>query len=191
MKIKLSFLSAFSVLLFLFIYTPHYLRAIDNDSAGKQNLTKNINAADPENIFSELKNIYLKWNTGLFKSVRYYKKHAARYILDHINKEIKTDYRYRIISPEGLYGKKLVCNFYIEDWLQINGEIDKNEISKIIAKDAGLLTKFWRSQKLLSVSGVIRNYKFETSNDKVTLILYLENIKLYESAVNDTGKNNK
>jgi hypothetical protein len=189
------------ILLLLFIdlsFIPKLFPTSGTDNSNKTDLNDQTDqkknqdiVRNPEKIFSGLKNLHLKWNTGIFKSARYYRKYMTRYILENIGREIRTDYSFRIISPEGLYGKKLVCDFFIEDWLMIKGEIDRLEVAKLVGEDTGLLIKFWRSKKLISAGGIIKNYSFETQKDEELVILHLKNIKLYERNMNDTGSDNK
>jgi hypothetical protein len=98
-----------------------------------------------------------------------------------MGKEILTDYNYFLISPEGLFEKKPVCNLYIEKWLQIRGEINKEDLVKFVEKDPTLLTKWWRTRNLLAVYGTVKDFRLESGIREEIVILYLKDIKIKES----------
>ncbi len=133
------------------------------------------------NNYINLKKLYLKWNTGLFRSSRYYKKYMIKYLISIYNKAILTDFDFVIISPEGRYDKKLICNLYSSRWLQIRGDVKDSGLTDIIKKEPDLLTKWWRSEKLLSVYGVVRDFKLESDVYGNIVILFLKDIKIRES----------
>jgi hypothetical protein len=142
--------------------------------------------------YINLKKLYLKWNTGVLKSENRSKKYIYKYLEKIIDKDILTDYDYVLISPEGRYGKELKCNFLLDKWFLIKGDIPQEILSKIVEKNPGILTNWWRSTKLLSVQGKVIDFKIEPSDQLgEIIILYLSDIKLKESDVNNTGKNSK
>ena len=99
--------------------------------------------------YDNLRKIYIKWNKGLFKSKRLYKRFTTKYCIGIIGKQIRTDYNYILISPEGRYEKELACKLLLGRWLQIQGDIKHETLIKIVKKKPELLTKWWRSKKLL------------------------------------------
>jgi hypothetical protein len=142
--------------------------------------------------YINLKKLYLKWNTGALKSENRSKKFINAYLQKIIDREILTDYDYVVISPEGRYGKELKCSFLLDKWLLIKGDISQEILSKIVEKNPGILTNWWRSTKLLSVQGKVIDFKIEPSDQLgEIIILYLSDIKLKESDANNTGKNSK
>ncbi len=142
--------------------------------------------------YFNLKKLYIKWNTDVLKSERRSKKYLYKFLEKIIDRELSTGYDYVIISPEGKFGKELRCNFLMEKWLIIRGEIPQETLSKIAEKNPGILTGWWRSKKLLSVRGKVTDFKVEYSDRPgEVVILYLSGIKLKESDVDSTGKNSK
>ncbi|MBN2041423.1 MAG: hypothetical protein JW864_15385 [Spirochaetes bacterium] len=131
--------------------------------------------------YVNLKKLYLKWNTGLFKSTRYYKKYIANYLISIIGKEILTDSNYYLISPENIENKQLICSLYKDRWLQIKGNIKQDDLIGIVKKDPTLLTKWWRSGKMLSIRGVVRDFKLGTDKYGALIILYLKDVKIKEA----------
>ena len=110
------------------------------------------------NNYIKLKKLYIKWNYGLFKSTRYYRKYITTYLISIIGKEILTGYNYFLISPENIDNKQLICNLYKERWLQIKGNIKQDDLISVVKKDPTLLTKWWRSGKMLSVRGKLKDF---------------------------------
>jgi hypothetical protein len=141
--------------------------------------------------YIELKKLYIKWNKGLLKSRRYYKRFITKYLIDIIGKEILTDYDYFVISPEGAEGKELTCNLYLGRWLQIKGDIKQETLIKIVEKNPSLLTKWWRSQKLLAVQGRLKDFKLDEDAFGEVVILHLKDIKVKEVGGDIAGKNSK
>ena len=145
---------------------------------------KSLNAESPDEDYTNyinLKKLYIKWNTGLFKSSRYYKKYVTEYLISIVGKNILTDFNYILVSPENIDNKKIVCTLYKERWLQIKGDIKKDDLTGIIRKDPALLTKWWRSGKMLSVRGKLTDFKLDFDKYGEVIILYLRDIYIKEA----------
>lgn len=173
-------------------FTNSYLHAEVLPAKGKsenQNTKQSQDKAYKNYI--ELKKLYVKWNKGLLKSRRYYKRFITKYLIDIIGKEILTDYDYLVISPEGAEGKELTCNLYLGRWLQIKGDIKQETLIKIVEKNPSLLTNWWRSQKLLAVQGRVKDFKLESDAFGEVIILHLKDIKVKEVGGDIAGKNSK
>ncbi len=79
----------------------------------------------------------------------------------------------------------------LDRWLRIKGNIQQETLAKIVEKNPGILTNWWRSRKLLSVYGIVGNYKVESDQLGEVIILNLTDIKVKESDDNNIGKNSK
>ncbi|MBN2402633.1 MAG: hypothetical protein JXN64_09550 [Spirochaetes bacterium] len=146
---------------------------------------------DAYETYINLKKLYIRWNRGLLKSKRSYKRFIYKYLVSSIGREILTDYDYVLISPEGRYEKYLTCNMLLDKWLRIKGNIKNETLTKIVEKEPDLLLKWWRSKKLLSVYGRIKDFKLESDKSGEIVILYLTDIQVKENDDDSTGKNIK
>jgi hypothetical protein len=149
------------------------------------------NSKEAYNNYITLRKLYFKWNKGLLKSKRHYKRVITKHLISIIGKEILTDYDYALISPEGRYEKELSCNLLLGRWLQVKGDIQQETLIKIVEKKPELLTKWWRSKKLLSVSGRLKDFSLDSDPLGEVIIIHLKDIKVKESDNDSTGKNNK
>jgi hypothetical protein len=162
---------------FLYAQTPDKPNSSSNTEAYKN--------------FINLKKLYLRWNEGLLKNKRSYRRFIYKYLISIVDKEILTDYDYVLISPEGRYEKELTCKFLLEKWLRIKGDIKQETLAKIIEKNPGLLTNWWRSKKLLSVQGKVKDFKLESDQLGEIIILHLTDIKVKEHDDNSIRENSK
>lgn len=121
--------------------------------------------------FIELHNVYLKWRDGYFGSRSHYRNQLYFLLLDMMGHRIVTGYDYCLLSPELIYEQKLRFAFYNGDWLHIEGKVNIDSIKKIIGDDSSLLMTWWRSQKLVSVSGRLRDYRIDDWGKKVYVIM--------------------
>lgn len=121
--------------------------------------------------FIELHSVYLKWRDGYFGSRSHYRNYLYFLLLDMMGHRIVTGYDYCLISPELIYEQKLRFAFYNGDWLRIEGKVNIDSIKKIIGDDSSLLMTWWRSRKLVSVSGRLRGYRIDDWDKKVYVIM--------------------
>ncbi len=121
--------------------------------------------------FIELHSLYLKWKDGFFGSRTHYRTQLYFMLLDMMGHRIVTGYDYVLESPELIYQQKLRFAFYGDDWLHIEGRINKESIKKIIGDDSSLLLSWWRSGKLVSVSGILRDYRIDDWGKKIYVVL--------------------
>lgn len=130
-----------------------------------------------------LKKQYYKWTSRIFRNRGTYRRTLKKYLITLIGKEILTDYNYILLCPECVYDfeKELICRLYQEQWLQISGMIDAENIKPVVQADPGLLKKWWRSKKMLSVYGKVRDFRIESYENRDTITLYLRDIRLNES----------
>ncbi|HPJ36889.1 MAG TPA: hypothetical protein PLT75_00450 [Spirochaetota bacterium] len=128
--------------------------------------------------FIELHSLYLKWSSGLFGSRKYYRQKMYMHLMDLLDKYIKTGFDYYLESPEAVYDTRLRFVFYNGNWLYIEGEANKESIKKITGKNPEILLHWWRSRKLLSVSGKIRRYRIDDWDRKIHV--FLDDMSVYE-----------
>jgi len=128
-------------------------------------------SAEGTRNFIELHDVYLKWRDGYFGSRSHYRNHLYFLLLDMMGHRIVTGYDYCLLSPELIYEQKLRFAFYNGDWLHIEGKVNIESIKKIIGDDSSLLMTWWRSRKLVSVSGRLRDYRIDDWDKKVYVIM--------------------
>lgn len=121
--------------------------------------------------FIELHDVYLKWRDGYFGSRSHYRNHLYFLLLDMMGHRIVTGYDYVLLSPELIYERKLKFAFYNGDWLHIEGKVNMESVKKIIGDDSSLLMTWWRSGKLVSVSGVLKGYRIDDWAKKVYVVM--------------------
>lgn len=139
--------------------------------------------------YISLKNLYIKWDEGLFGSGKYYKRKVKEYLISIIGEEIITEYNYTIISPETSFEKKPGCKLLSGKWLEIKGDINDKDLKIIDGYDPESVEKWWRSRKLLSVRGKIKNFKLSNGRWGKVVTLYLEDIRLEQ--IDNTEKNSR
>ena len=121
--------------------------------------------------FIELHTLYLKWSSGLFGSRKYYRQKIYVHLMELLDKRIKTGYDYYLESPEAVYDTRLRFVFYNGNWLFIEGKVNKDSIKAITGDNPEMLLHWWRTRRLLSVSGKIRNYRIDDWDRKIHVVL--------------------
>ncbi len=127
--------------------------------------------AEETRNFIELHDVYLKWRDGYFGSRSHYRNYLYFLLLDMMGHRIVTGYDYVLLSPELIYERKLKFAFYNGDWLHIEGKVNMESVKKIIGDDSALLMAWWRSGKLVSVSGVLKGYRIDDWAKKVYVVM--------------------
>ncbi len=152
------------------------------DEAGTKGSAYPGTKRDPKGSqkFLDLHWMYLKWRDGDFGSRKYYRNLLYYHLLDLMGQRIETGYDYVLLSPELIYEQRLRFAFYYGNWLQIDGKVDIGSIREIIGDDSSLLTSWWRSGKLVSVSGVLRDYRIADWENKIYVILKDIRVKIPE-----------
>ncbi|MFH0977234.1 MAG: hypothetical protein V1874_15750 [Spirochaetota bacterium] len=148
-------------------------------------------STDAYNNYIILRKHYIKWNQGLLKNKRHYRRVVTKYLISIIDKEILTDYEYVLVSPEEKYEKELHCNLVFGRWLQVKGDIQQDTFIKIVEKKPELLAKWVRSKKLISVSGRLKDFSLDSYKLGEVITIHLKDIKVKEIENDSAGKNNK
>lgn len=137
---------------------------------------KNEKIDEGKKNFLVLHSVYLKWRDGFFGSRTHYRTQLYYMLLEMMGHRIETGYDYVFDTPSMVYQQKLRFAFYGDDWLHIEGKVNKESIKKIIGDDSSLLLSWWRSKKLVSVSGILRDYRIDDWQKKIYVVL--ENIEV-------------
>jgi hypothetical protein len=129
--------------------------------------------------FYQLQKHYTKWNDGLFGSRHYYEGKLIEYLRKLIGKEITTEHDYMLLSPDGIYDKKMVCIFPSYRWLYIHGDLDTESVKNIPGTDYAAMKGWWRSGVLVAVTGKLKNFKLDWDAQGDTVHLYLEKVTAF------------
>ncbi len=143
----------------------------DGGARGGGDTARHNQVAEGTRNFIELHDVYLKWRDGYFGSRSHYRNHLYFLLLDMMGHRIVTGYDYVLLSPELIYERKLKFAFYNGDWLHIEGKVNMESVKKIIGDDSSLLMAWWRSGKLVSVSGVLKGYRIDDWAKKVYVVM--------------------
>lgn len=135
-------------------------------------------ATEGEKNFFDLQAYYTKWNEGLFGSRRYYEGRLWRFLVKLVGKEITTEHDFMLASPEGVYDKRVVCIFPSFRWLYIHGDLDEESVKNIPGTDYAALKGWWRSGKLVAVTGKLRKFKLDWDAQGDTIHLWLEKVTM-------------
>ena len=139
--------------------------------------------------FIELHSLYLKWSSGLFGSRKYYRQKMYMHLMSLLDQYIKTGYDYYLESPEAVYDTRLRFVLFNGNWLYIEGNVNKESIKKITGDNPEMLLHWWRTRKLLSVSGKIRRYRIDDWDRKIHV--FLDDMSVHELQRPPAGKKDK
>lgn len=139
--------------------------------------------------FIELHSLYMKWSSGLFGSRKYYRQKVYMHLMTLLDKYIKTGYDYYLESPEAVYDTRLRFVFYNGNWLYIEGNANKESIKEIVGDNPEMLLHWWRTRRLLSVSGRIRRYRIDDWDRKI--YVFLDDMAVHELRRSPAEKKNK
>jgi hypothetical protein len=142
------------------------------------NGANNENASIAVKNYLELERLHAGWSEDFFGKGPYYRRVLYNYLVDKLGQEILTDYNYVLISPEGIYRRRLRCKLSYGRWLHIIGDVEIESIKEIIRDDITVLKRWWRSRRLLAVQGRIRRFRIESDEWGKRVVLYLDKIRV-------------
>ncbi|HOO72106.1 MAG TPA: hypothetical protein PK926_10125 [Spirochaetota bacterium] len=131
------------------------------------------------NNYLKLQKLYEKWHAGLFGGRKFHEYILKEYLKSLIGETFQTDYEYYLVSPVDPDDVRVYCHFEQCRWLYVFGKIRGETLEKIVGKDPALLRSWWRSTRLLSVSGVVKKYRLSRDPLGDTVELYLDNLNLH------------
>ncbi|MCP4138360.1 MAG: hypothetical protein GY754_45785 [bacterium] len=127
-----------------------------------------------------LEGIFNKWQDGFFGSKTHHRKSLHWQLVNLLGKPIQTPHNYIMVSPEGLFEKKMRCKLRYDRWLYIHGKLDIESVKKIIGKDSNIIKQWWRTTRLVSLSGKLRKFRFGRDKFGDTVELYFYSVKVHE-----------
>jgi hypothetical protein len=130
--------------------------------------------------YLELQRRYTLWEEGLFGSRKAHERELRQFLLrECLGKKIRTAADYRLASPESITDPALVSPFPWSDWLRIKGPMDRQQILDVLGGDLTLLVTWWRTRRLVAVSGVVRKYRLVTDARGPAVEIVLESVTLH------------
>jgi hypothetical protein len=133
---------------------------------------------DASRRYREIERLYRKWSEGLFGSGNFYRRQLYQYLFESMGKEVLTDYNYVLVSPEGVYDKKIFCRIVQARWLILEGEVDAGDLRNIIEPDPMILKKWWRSGHFFSLHGRIRKFRLDSDGTGNSVVLIMDRVAL-------------
>jgi len=156
------------ILLFLLLLTP---------SLSGEDVSEDEKAV---RRYLELQRRYTLWEEGLFGSRKAHERELRQFLLHQcLGKRIHTSADYRLASPESIADPSLVSPFPWSDWLRIKGPIDRQQILDLLGGDLTLLVTWWRTRRLVAVSGVVRKFRLVTDARGPAVEIVLESVTLH------------
>jgi hypothetical protein len=134
--------------------------------------------SDPSANFRVLRDLHTDWKDGLFGSRPNARKNLHEFLVKLIRREIKTDHSFYMVSPESLYDSMVHSVFSDEKWLRLKGRVDAESLKKVIEKDPLVLKSWWRSRRLLSVTGRVKDFRIDDRD--WTVVLFLDRMRVEE-----------
>jgi len=138
--------------------------------------------------FLKIERLYNMWQHGPAGSSKYYRGRLQRYLSGLIGKTITTGDDYLLESPGGIYSKEFFCNLKSSRWLYIHGNIDAKSAREFIKDKNELFKNWWRSGRLVILSGKLRRFRFGKDSYGDTVDLYLRRIRILENLKNRNTK---
>lgn len=127
--------------------------------------------SDDSARFIALHEHYLNWRDGLFGSRSYNRRVLNDHLVGLLGKSVKTGYDYYLESPVKADDTRLRFVLFHGSWLYLDGKVSKESIREAVGDDPSILLSWWRSRKLLSVSGRIKRFRIDDWERKIYIVL--------------------
>ena len=132
------------------------------------------------NNYYEIKEMYDKWDMGLFGSRKYYRGRLTRLLNKKIGTYIQTEMDYRISVHDMIEKKYYSSDLYNHKWLRIHGEPDKESLKFLIKKGDNFIEDVELRKYLFFISGKIKKFRIRESDYGRSLHIYLESVSITE-----------
>jgi len=133
---------------------------------------------EPAKVFLKMRNLYSKWNDGLFGSRKYYKGRLKRYLVSCLDKEIETGFDFVPGMPESIIRRKIYSEFVFHKWLVVHGVPGEKSMRELKRKGWCYRRNIGKMKYLYSVSGKIRKFRLTELSGKRRIHLYLDNFEI-------------
>lgn len=136
--------------------------------------------SESELRFLALEKRYLAWDGAIIGAGNYFKHELFSFLANNINKEITTGYDYAVYIPYSGTRSPWAGKFRCASWLAVVVPIDDGfiaDLNKIHPENE------WRGEKLVSITGIIRNFALEQNDQAKVVVLYLRKVRVAELVV--------
>ncbi len=140
------------------------------------------NYQDKKDNYSLIQEMYKNWNFGLFGSRKLYRNRLNRLLTDMIGADIQTGGDYKVLIPDVFEKRYYSSDLYNYNWLQIHGPADDASLKWFAEKGNDYIKEVERNKYLFFLSGKIRKFRITESEYGRIVHLYLEYVKITDSA---------
>lgn len=137
-----------------------------------------LDFSNPEKNYLRLSKLYNRWDYSPYGGRKGARIELYSFLVDLIYNEIETEFDFSLVSPEGIFEKKIFTNIRGRSWLKIHGKLDESSVEKIIGKDFMFLRRWWREKKLCSIKGKVKKFRLGIDKSGRVVHLYLDRIEM-------------
>jgi hypothetical protein len=128
--------------------------------------------------YYELKEIYDKWDLGLYGSRKYYRTKLNSLLNKKIGSYVQTEMDYKISIYDLVEKKYYTSDLYNHKWLHFHGAPDKESLKLLIQKGDNFIEDVELKKYLFFISGKIKTFRIHETDYGRSLHLYLESVKI-------------
>lgn len=145
-------------------------------------------ADDAVDRYYQLLRLYRLWREKPYGTRAFHERKLTEFLVGSLGRQIVTGHVYELVSPEGIYDKKIACRFPECSWLHIDGELDAASARDIAGGDTGRLKAWWRAGLLVSVSGTLKDFRLGRDPRGDAVYLKFDRLVLREGAGTEPKK---
>lgn len=165
MKVSGAHLKYFLLLFFLLLVLIGHGDCEDISSAGKLN-------------YYEIKEMFDKWDLGLYGSRKYYRSRLLRLLNKKIGSYIHTEMDYKVSVYDMLEKEYYSSDLYNHKWLHFHGDADKESLKFLLEKGNNYMEDVELKKYLFFISGKIKTFRIDETDYGRSIHLYLESVKI-------------
>jgi hypothetical protein len=133
---------------------------------------------DAGKLYRDIEKIGMKWNDGLFGSTRVYERELSDFLYSVTGREIESPMDFVMLKPYAKGQRTMICDLYYAKWLRIRGVIDSAQIEKLKKERQEKSSDWEQSGIMVRLSGKLRKFTLDRSQDEKRLILFVDGLKL-------------
>jgi hypothetical protein len=131
--------------------------------------------------YYELKEVFDKWDLGLYGSRKYYGKRLNTFLTKKIGSYLHTEMDYKISVYDMLEKNYDSSDLYNHKWLHIHGEVDKKSLKLLLERGDNFIENVELRKYLFFISGKIKGFRIHDSSYGRSLHLYLESVEITDT----------
>ena len=130
--------------------------------------------------FYEIKELYDKWDLGLYGSRKYFRTKLNTLLTKKIGSYIYTEMDYKISVHDMVEKRYYASDLYNHKWLHFHGEVDKESLKYLLGKGYNFIDDAELKKYLFIISGKIKKFRIHESDYGRSLHIYLESVNIGE-----------